>query len=1019
MWRLVSQELPHEARWKKQQMCLYVNGDLCFQNPNLGNRFEVLLDREQLVRSELIRYQGANMEYGFEIISREDIEDRDEREVRRGRTAEAREHKRRRHDDYEAKKRHSVDKENAVREKLLFTCESMDACREWLQAINDAKTFDRTTLVAMAISSSAQRKAEQQDSSPGARRPSIPSISSGAGSPSRLHGLAHLKVQQLSEPPSPSSSRGGSSISPSRASSKGPGSARCCQSEESPGHKQVDARKPLSPRPRQKEKEKEAPAAVAPAKKPSDEDKDKVLNLEKELSKKRKDRVAAAFTRLKDEGEIHRDYLGLALDLIGFQHPVLDYISELFKSVTSYATLDYGEFIKFVKLYDEKLFEDYIPVFNRFDDDRQGIVDISSMDEILRCCHLSIASNALKDLLLDAADNFKVDDFRLSRVSEGYRLGDFKRLVDLLRDREGFSFHDLERFKAVFKRFDREQKGKMATQDLFSAVSWLAFSFEYYKKVEQIVTTVDIGGANTAPGYLCETDFLVCLRKVREHDDSIIEDYIASVEHSGDAITQNGLLELLRRLGYMPDMEAIEEALIDAGLSAHHDLRNAEVYRFLDKYRQREGLSREEVAEIDIAFERYRDGDSVPVGDVGKVLRWMGYLTSWDLQLKLVAEVDIDHSGTLDHDELKKLVRRYREREIMTLKKTFQDSDTSSKGYLNKSGAIRALHGVGCSVKASEIQPLLEGRVIDSKDGNDDFDDEEGDDLEIDFYQFVHIATALRQRIRLRYHDNAGYTEEELVDLKSAFQKYDVDNSGDISADEVRKLINEVFAELQTAEFRPHLKKILEGPVHGAHGGMDFPDFLLLMRQFHDLSETERLKKETQAIAMTGFTLGEVEEFRALFMGGEEGSAVRTSMSFDGLKSLIDSIAKLRPRDITQLQEIFWTVIMEGEDDHHVERPWERHDESGIGRQVAHFPEFLKIMQRLLDTNFAGIMDIAERMANESVIDESSSQSLSRSPPKKKLSIASVLSSASGTPTNVLKRRSTQKVALVVLPGQE
>lgn len=50
------------------------------------------------------------------------------------------------------------------------------------------------------------------------------------------------------------------------------------------------------------------------------------------------------------------------------------------------------------------------------------------------------------------------------------------------------------------------------------------------------------------------------------------------------------------------------------------------------------------------------------IKDVGKVLRWMGYTASFDVQVMLTREVDVDESGTLDAVELRKLVRRFQEK---------------------------------------------------------------------------------------------------------------------------------------------------------------------------------------------------------------------------------------------------------------------------------------------------------------------------------------------------------------------
>merc|ERR1719296_133417 len=123
-------------------------------------------------------------------------------------------------------------------------------------------------------------------------------------------------------------------------------------------------------------------------------------------------------------------------------------------------------------------------------------------------------------------------------------------------------------------------------------------------------------------------------------------------------------------------------ALGDLDSDEGRELSLSGLFAFLEVYRLRDGFCREEVLEIEEAFARY-DHDHegrISTLEVGKVLRWLGYQTSWELQQMLVADVDIDRSGSLDKNELQKLVRRYRERDMETIVQTFNEFDLNGIG---------------------------------------------------------------------------------------------------------------------------------------------------------------------------------------------------------------------------------------------------------------------------------------------------------------------------------------------------
>ncbi|CAE8649147.1 unnamed protein product [Polarella glacialis] len=136
----------------------------------------------------------------------------------------------------------------------------------------------------------------------------------------------------------------------------------------------------------------------------------------------------------------------------------------------------------------------------------------------------------------------------------------------------------------------------------------------------------------------------------------------------------------------------------------------SDLFRFLEVYRRREGMDRELSRELEEAFVRYdKEGaGEISVVEVGKVLRWMGYPCHFDLQAKLVAEVDVDKSGNLDLVELRKLMRKFRERELIRWSAAFMRYDEHKEGYLDMFQTIQALRSLGLQSTEDKIAVLTQ-----------------------------------------------------------------------------------------------------------------------------------------------------------------------------------------------------------------------------------------------------------------------------------------------------------------------
>jgi Ca2+-binding EF-hand superfamily protein len=220
---------------------------------------------------------------------------------------------------------------------------------------------------------------------------------------------------------------------------------------------------------------------------------------------------------------------------------------------------------------------------------------------------------------------------------------------------------------------------------------------------------------------------------------------------------------------------------------------------------------------------------------------------------------------------------------------------------------------------------------------------------------FLEICRQLHNRRRETFWNNAGFSAEEVNSMKQQFFDFDNDHNGYISSEELGVMLQNVFPNMCcSAELRPCLLKVLQEVAvsEKENGeGLDFPDFLRIMRSFVDLLEKDPVAREEDVITQCGFKRHEVEEFRELFSMGdgvrgdggeyEEALEKRTTMGLVDFIRMVERVAPLSAAELQQLRKLYKDIV-----------------ELGAGLRIAGFPEFLLLMRRLVDMNFADIKNI-------------------------------------------------------------
>jgi len=184
---------------------------------------------------------------------------------------------------------------------------------------------------------------------------------------------------------------------------------------------------------------------------------------------------------------------------------------------------------------------------------------------------------------------------------------------------------------------------------------------------------------------------------------------------------------------------------------------------------------------------------------------------------------------------------------------------------------------------------------------------------------------------------HAGFNDAEVAEYRMRFRTYDNDGSGDISGAELRELLGEILpAASFSMKHRARLEKLLKEADQDGNGTLDFGDFLRLMRSHHDDCDREELAKIDKAINETQFTDEEARQFRTIFE--QEDVETAGHMTLGGVQQMLHGVTPLYRQHIAELTTIFNEVA--GPD----------HQDEGID-----FPDFLRVMRKVLDHDLAGI----------------------------------------------------------------
>mmetsp|Transcript_127731 Transcript_127731/g.355458 ORF Transcript_127731/g.355458 Transcript_127731/m.355458 type:complete len:842 (-) Transcript_127731:212-2737(-) len=428
---------------------------------------------------------------------------------------------------------------------------------------------------------------------------------------------------------------------------------------------------------------------------------------------------------------------------------------------------------------------------------------------------------------------------------------------------DGFSEAYVARVQAAFKRFQVPDSADCHVGDLCGLLQYLGHLIAKEETILPLIREV------TTYDYLDIDEFLRFMERYLPWEREQYHEVFRSFDEDGSgSISIVELKALLNHLGFIPIRSMIREALLTVDSDQNGTLDFEELVLFLAVYRRAEGFMRSEVAELRRIFNRFSKQSG---GTPGKLLtaeclsdalvQVFGLHVSETTeklseQLKngqglqkssLASVADSGKSECLTFAEFLIFARKTREATLENLKGTYKGLVVQSQG--NQGAAVvgggareqadefrkadedgdgtvsdwelrKALQSIGYTPLQEVIDQVLED-VNNKQDRNLDFND---------FFDFMLI-----------YRQREGFKREEVQEMKQLFERFDGDDSGEVSAME----LNELFRHLGYRVTMDQVHLFVAQVDENQSNCLDFREYLKLM-QLHREAE---LKKIANAFA--------------------------------------------------------------------------------------------------------------------------------------------------------------------------
>ncbi|CAE7344703.1 unnamed protein product [Symbiodinium natans] len=314
------------------------------------------------------------------------------------------------------------------------------------------------------------------------------------------------------------------------------------------------------------------------------------------------------------DGEVATEELELMLRYMGCVLRPGE-IERLVKDMFSYATVSWEEWMNFLERYRE-VDEQYLRAeFAAADNDHNGVLDVQELRALLTKLGYVTEAHTVQEAM----------DTIGCGATGTVSLRKFEKLREHLRCTEGLAKDDVKELRELYDRMARTAKAQsrsrkvdigagsqsdiakkliaetqeMPVEDVSRLVQYLGYSISA-EKLEAIAQEVD----NDSSGYISFQELLKLIRRVRDAEREAIASVFDLLAEDGSPLLLQDLPRALVELKYFASDDLIFSILDELyPLDTQSCMTQDEIATFLREFREKEGLTQQETADIREAFD--------------------------------------------------------------------------------------------------------------------------------------------------------------------------------------------------------------------------------------------------------------------------------------------------------------------------------------------------------------------------------------------------------------------------------
>eukprot|EP00929_Paragymnodinium_shiwhaense_P025302 TRINITY_DN15342_c0_g1_i1.p1 TRINITY_DN15342_c0_g1~~TRINITY_DN15342_c0_g1_i1.p1 ORF type:complete len:1101 (+),score=243.47 TRINITY_DN15342_c0_g1_i1:210-3512(+) len=268
---------------------------------------------------------------------------------------------------------------------------------------------------------------------------------------------------------------------------------------------------------------------------------------------------------------------------------------------------------------------------------------------------------------------------------------------------------------------------------------------------------------------LTSEEFLKFVAKYEDLQLEFVKAMFEKADQDGSgSISVKELASVLRSLSQEPNPRILEELLCDVDLDGSGEINLHEFQILYEALQANEGFSKQEQEQLHELFQRFdaEGRGAVATQGLAAALTWLGFGLSQQEVDIVAADVDSNKSGLLEFHEFLVCVRRMIDRETQTMREAIEAFDTDGDGKISASELEHLLTSLGFVSNTEAVKEAADDACVDE---------------ELTLHELVEFVRCYRAR--------EGLSNAELESVDEAMERYDTDQSGEISAMDVGRAL--------------------------------------------------------------------------------------------------------------------------------------------------------------------------------------------------------------------------------------